>query len=52
MGLLSEVLLLRRLPARDDLQEERLVIFDERHEVDGVLASDDENAFAGALKKR
>jgi hypothetical protein len=47
VGLLTEVLL-RRPPARDDrLQEHRVLVFDERHEVHIVLAPDDEDALAG-----
>jgi hypothetical protein len=47
VGLLTEVLR-RRLPARDDrLQEHRVLVFDERHEVHIVLAPDDEDALAG-----
>src|SRR5713101_1683435 len=46
MGLLTEVLL-RGLPTRDDrLQENRVLIFDERHQIHVVLSSDDENALA------
>src|SRR6266850_8390423 len=46
VGLLSEVLL-RGLPARDDrLQEDRVLILDERHQIHVVLPSDDENALA------
>ena len=46
MGLLTEVLL-RGLPTRDDrLQEDRVLILDERHQIHVVLSSDDENALA------
>jgi hypothetical protein len=39
--------LLRRLAARNDrLQEDRLLVFDERHEVDVILALNDEDALA------
>src|SRR3954471_3649679 len=44
VGLLTEVLL-RRLPARDDrLQEQRVLILHERHQVHVALALDDEDA--------
>jgi hypothetical protein len=44
MGLLTKVLL-RGLPTRDDrLQEDRVLILDEGHQIHVVLASDDENA--------
>src|SRR5687767_13766010 len=47
VGLLTEVLL-RRLPARDDrLQENRVLVLHERHQVHVVLAPDDEDALAG-----
>src|SRR6202030_4348374 len=47
VGLLTEVLL-RGLPARDDrLQEYRVLVLDERHQIDIVLALDDEDALAG-----
>src|ERR1700680_2363968 len=47
LGLLTEVLL-RRLPARDDrLQEPRVLVLDERHQVHVVLALDDADALAG-----
>jgi hypothetical protein len=47
VGLLTEVLL-RGLPARDDrLQEDRVLISDERHQIHVVLAPDDEDALAG-----
>jgi hypothetical protein len=47
VGLLTEVLL-RGLPTRDDpLQEDRVLVFDERHQVHVVLAPDDEDALAG-----
>src|SRR5436309_15872982 len=46
MGLLTEVLL-RGLPTRDDrLQEDRVLILDERHQIHVVLSSDDEDALA------
>jgi hypothetical protein len=46
MGLLTEVLL-RGLPTRDDrLQEDRVLILDERHQIHVVLASNDEDALA------
>ena len=46
VGLLTEVIL-RRLPTRDDrLQEDRLLIFDERHQIRVVLTPDDEDALA------
>src|SRR5882672_7753277 len=46
MGLLTEVLL-RGLPTRDDrLEEDRVLILDERHQIHVVLSSDDENALA------
>src|SRR4030095_2037995 len=46
MGLLTEVLL-RGLPTRDDrLQEDRVLILDERHQIHVVLSSDDANALA------
>src|SRR4051812_17292321 len=47
VGLLTEVLL-RGLPARDDrLQEYRVLVLDERHQVHVILALDDEDALAG-----
>jgi hypothetical protein len=47
VGLLAEVLL-RGLSARDDrLQEHRMLVLDERHQVHVVLALDDEDALAG-----
>jgi hypothetical protein len=47
VGLLTEVLL-RGLPARDDrLQEHRMLVLDERHQVHVVLALDHEDALAG-----
>ena len=46
VGLLTEVLL-RGLPTRDDrLQEDRVLVLDERHQVHVVLALDDEDALA------
>src|SRR4030095_7335586 len=46
MGLLTEVLL-RGLPTRDDrLKEDRVLIFDERHQIHVVIAPDDEDALA------
>ena len=46
VGLLTEVLL-RRLPARDDrLQEDRVLVLHEGHQVHIFLALDDENALA------
>src|SRR5207245_9614921 len=46
VGLLTEVLL-RGLPTRNDrLQEDRMLVLDERHEVRVVLVSDDEDALA------
>jgi Rad3-related DNA helicase len=45
-GLLTEVLL-RGLPTRNDrLQEDRVLIFDERHQIYIVLTSENENALA------
>ena len=45
-GLLTEVCL-RGLPTRDDrLQEDRVLILDERHRIHAVLASDHEDALA------
>jgi Asp-tRNA(Asn)/Glu-tRNA(Gln) amidotransferase C subunit len=47
IGLLTEVRL-RGLPARNDrLQEDRLLVLDERHLAHVVLAPDDEDALAG-----
>ena len=47
VGLLTQVLL-RSLPARDNrLQEDRVLVFDERHEVHVLLATDHEDALAG-----
>jgi hypothetical protein len=47
VGLLTEVLL-RGLPTRDDrLQEDRVLVLDERHQVHILLASDDENTLPG-----
>jgi hypothetical protein len=47
VGLLTEILL-RGLPTRDDrLQEDRVLILDERHEVHAVVALDHEDALAG-----
>jgi hypothetical protein len=46
MGLLTEALL-RGLPTRDDrLQKDRVLILAERHQIQVVLASDDENTLA------
>ena len=44
--LLREVLL-RGLPTRNDrLQEDRVLVLDERHQIDVILSADDENALA------
>src|SRR6188472_3372997 len=44
VGLLTEVLL-RGFPTRDDrLQEDRVLILDERHQIHVALAADDEDA--------
>jgi hypothetical protein len=48
VGLLIEVLL-RGLPTRDDrLQKDRVLVLHERHQEHVVVASDDEDALAGA----
>src|SRR4029450_14012443 len=50
VGLFTEVLV-RGLPARDDcLQEDRVLIFDERHQIHVVLAADAEDALAAVTR--
>jgi hypothetical protein len=49
--LLTEILL-RGLPVRDDrLQEDRVLVLHERHQVHVVLAPDDEDALAGVTAR-